>query len=95
MAGTAIDKAAIDTSGVRFGNLLDYRNVTFLPGGAKYLDIPGMRAVAPPRPLWLAGEGSDPGLVKEVYKKTNTGRLEAVSDGGSSSDLAAVEWLLK
>ena len=95
VAGTAIDKAAIDTSGFRFGNLLDYRNVNFLPGGAKYLDIPGMLATGPANPLWLAGEGSEPALVMEVYKNANKESLEAVSQGGSSSDLAAVEWLLK
>ncbi len=95
VAGTAIDKAAIDTNGFRFGNLLDYRDVNFLPGGAKYLDIPGMLAVAPPSPLWLAGEGGEPALVKDVYKKTDTGSFVAVSRDGSASELAAVEWLLK
>ena len=29
----------------------------FLPGGAKYDDLPGMLAVAAPAPLFLAGEG--------------------------------------
>ena len=95
VAGTAIDKAAIDTNGFRFGNLLDYRDVNFLPGGSKYLDIPGMLAVAPSSPLWLAGEGSEPALVKEVYKKTDTGSFEVVSGDKSASELAAVEWLLK
>ena len=95
VAGTAIDKAAIDTNGFRFGNLLDYRDVNFLPGGSKYLDIPGMLAVAPPSPLWLAGEGSEPSLVKEVYKKTDKGNLELYGGDKSASEIAAVEWLLK
>jgi hypothetical protein len=95
VAGTAIDKAAIDTNGFRFGNLLDYRDVNFLPGGSKYLDIPGMLAVAPPSPLWLAGEGSEPAMVKEVYKKADKGSLELYAGDKSASELAAVEWLLK
>ena len=95
VAGTAIDKAAIDTNGFRFGNLLDYRDVNFLPGGSKYLDIPGMLAVAPSSPLWLAGEGSEPAMVKEVYKNTDKGNLELYGGDKSASEIAAVEWLLK
>ena len=45
VAGTAIDTVAIDTNGFRFGSLLDYRDLNFLPGGSKYLDIPGILAV--------------------------------------------------
>ena len=54
--GGAIAKAAIDTAGFRFGQLLDYRDPMFLPGGAKYLDVPGLLCVASSQPLWIAGE---------------------------------------
>ena len=63
VAGEAIDRAAVDTGGFRFGNLLDYRDPQFLPGGAKYLDLPGMLALGAPHPLWLAGEDHEPALV--------------------------------
>ena len=95
VAGTAIDKAAIETNGFRFGNLRDYRDVNFLPGGSKYLDIPGMLAAAAPSRLWLAGEGSEPGLVNEVYKKAGKNNLEVYSGDKSVSESAAVAWLLK
>ena len=95
VAGTAIDKAAIETNGFRFGNLRDYRDVNFLPGGSKYLDVPGMLAVAPPSRLWLAGEGSEPGMVSEVYKKAGKNNLEVYSGDKSASESAAVAWLLK
>ena len=95
VAGTAIDKAAIETNGFRFGNLLDYRDVNFLPGGSKYLDLPGMLAAAPPSRLWLAGEGSEPGLISEVYKKSGKNDLEVFSGDKSASESAAVAWLLK
>ncbi len=55
-SGDAISKAAIDTAGFRFGRLLDYRDPMFLPGGAKYLDVPGLLCVASARPLWVASE---------------------------------------
>ncbi|MEY3492489.1 MAG: hypothetical protein RL309_1617, partial [Verrucomicrobiota bacterium] len=54
--GGAIAKAAIDTAGFRFGQLLDYRDPMFLPGGAKYLDVPGLLCVASTQALWVAGE---------------------------------------
>ncbi|MFM8985724.1 MAG: alpha/beta hydrolase family protein, partial [Planctomycetia bacterium] len=58
VAGDAVDRAAIDTGGFRFAALTDYRAARVLPGGAKYLDLPGMLALRAPRPLWLAGEGA-------------------------------------
>ena len=54
--GEAIAKAAIDTAGFRFGQLLDYRDPMFLPGGSKYLDVPGLLCVASAQPLWVASE---------------------------------------
>ncbi len=56
-AGAAIDQAAIDTGGFRFANLTAIDDPDFLPGGAKYLDLPGILALAAPGKMWLAGEG--------------------------------------
>ena len=56
VTGGAIAKAAVDTNGFRFGRLLDYRDPMFLPGGAKYLDVPGLLCVGSAQPLWVAGE---------------------------------------
>jgi dienelactone hydrolase len=60
LAGEAIDRAAADTHGFRFGKVLDYRDPMFLPGGAKYLDLPGMISLNAPHPLWVKGEGKAP-----------------------------------
>lgn len=60
LAGEAIDRAAVDTHGFRFGKVLDYRDPMFLPGGAKYLDLPGMISLNAPHPLWIKGEGKAP-----------------------------------
>jgi hypothetical protein len=60
LAGEAIDRAAADTHGFRFGKVLDYRDPMFLPGGAKYLDLPGMISLNAPHPLWIKGEGKSP-----------------------------------
>jgi len=93
--GTAIDKAAIQTNGFRFASLQDYRHVNFLPGGSKYLDIPGMLAVAPTSPMWLSGEGVQPELVSDVYKKTANSQLQVVTGDESGSESAVAAWLLK
>ena len=76
VAGDAIDRAAVDTGGFRFAKLLDYRDPQFLPGGAKYLDLPGMLALGAPHPLWLAGEGSEPAL---DHRRLPCGRPEGSS----------------
>ncbi len=91
VAGSAIEKAAIDTQGFRFGKLLDYRDPNFLPGGAKYLDLPGMIAAGAPNSLWLAGEAED-SLIRDAYP---TGRLTQFTGNESARSQAAVDWLLK
>ena len=95
VAGKAIDKAAIQTNGFRFASLKDYRDVNFLPGGSKYLDIPGMLAVAPTSPLWLSGEGNQPALVSDMYKKAANSQLQVVTGDESGSEIAVAEWMLK
>lgn len=56
LAGSAVDRAAADTHGFRFGKVLDYRDPMFLPGGSKYLDLPGFIAMNGTHALWLKGE---------------------------------------
>jgi dienelactone hydrolase len=59
LAGAAVAKAAVDTAGFRFGQLLDYRDPLFLPGGAKYLDVPGLLALNEELPLLVGGEADN------------------------------------
>lgn len=60
IAGEAVDRAAADTHGFRFGKVLDYRDPMFLPGGAKYRDLPGFIALNGEHALWLQGEAQKP-----------------------------------
>ncbi|MFO1481914.1 MAG: acetylxylan esterase [Verrucomicrobiaceae bacterium] len=60
IAGEAVDRAAADTHGFRFGKVLDYRDPMFLPGGAKYRDLPGFIALNGEHALWLQGESQKP-----------------------------------
>ena len=54
-AGSGIDRTAVDTAGFRFAALTDWRHPLFMPGGVRYLDVPGLIASGT-GPLWIAGE---------------------------------------
>ncbi|HZK79546.1 MAG TPA: hypothetical protein VFC46_00725 [Humisphaera sp.] len=96
IAGGAIDHAVVNTGGFRFAKLLDYRDPRFLPGGAKYLDIPGFLALGAPHPLWLAGEKDELPLVSNAYRAAEKAKELTIFTGEASKDeAAAVEWLLK
>jgi len=93
LAGGAIDRAAVATAGFRFGQLLDFRDPRFLPGGAKYLDLPGLLALGAPHPLWVAGEVTKPAIAAEAYRAPSQFVTYTGSVGGEAA--AAVDWLLQ
>ncbi len=71
LAGAAVAKALIDTNGFRFSRIAALDDPDLLPGGAKYLDLPGMLALSAPHELQLAGEGKQlPAVVAEAYRAT-------------------------
>jgi hypothetical protein len=91
LARDAIDRAALDTGGFRFSRLLDYRDMNFLPGGAKFGDLPGMLALGAPGRLWLSGEGTAaPEPAQKIYRLAG-GRITAVA---AVNRTAAAEWLI-
>jgi hypothetical protein len=90
LAGGAIDRAAADTGGFRFGRVLDYRDPMFLPGGAKYLDVPGLIALGAGHPLWVAGEGARP----EVFG-AKVSDLIGFDGETAGKEASAVGWLLR
>jgi hypothetical protein len=56
MAGKAVDRTVADTSHFRFADVSSVDHPDFLPGGAKYFDVPGLLALCAPKELWLRGE---------------------------------------
>jgi hypothetical protein len=59
----------VDTNGFRFGSLTDYRNPDFLPGGAKYGDLPGIVSLTAPDKLMVLGETKESGAyIVAAYK---------------------------
>jgi dienelactone hydrolase len=97
VSGDAVARAAINTGGFRFGQLRDLRDVNFLPGGAKYFDLPGMMALGAPGDLFVGGEGEGTlEVVERVYRAAKAGdrlsRYSGVADGFGE---AAVAWVLR
>ncbi|RFC45001.1 MAG: Cephalosporin-C deacetylase [Verrucomicrobia bacterium] len=90
LAGGAIDRAACDTNGFRFGKILDYRDSMFLPAAAKYLDLPGILTLNAPHPLWIAGEGETPQVFGAQFTE-----LFSFAKTADKKQSSAVEWLLK
>jgi len=96
-AGAAVDRTAVDTAGFRFAKIAALDDLDFLPGGAKYLDLPGILALAAPGPLWLSGEGAQaPAVVAAAYQAAGTAEQLTVFAGDpSAQETAAIDWLLK
>jgi dienelactone hydrolase len=96
-AGEAVARVAVDTAGFRFADVTNIYDVNFLPGAAKYGDLPGMLALSAPGHLWIAGEGKEVfGLVKEIYQLADADKhLTVAKSGGQPRSEEVVEWLLK
>lgn len=90
-APKAAQAAVINTEGFRFGKLVAFHDPNFLPGGAKYGDLPGFLALAAPTKLLLAGEGSEvPPLIRSFHKEGNATTTSAT---GPALRQSALEWL--
>ncbi|HWA96998.1 MAG TPA: acetylxylan esterase [Pirellulales bacterium] len=97
IAGSAVDRAAIDTEAFRFAELAAFDDPNFAPGAVKDGDLPGLLALSAPFDLWVAGEGSSgPELTSGTYRALEHGSSATFFDGPSDSVAdAAVDWLLK
>ncbi len=91
VAREGIDRAAVETSGFRFSKLLDYRDPAFLPGGAKYGDVPALLALNAPAKLWIGGEAA-PALATKLYQSANA--AGALTSAAKADRAAAAKWLL-
>ncbi|MBG88462.1 MAG: acetylxylan esterase [Verrucomicrobiales bacterium] len=88
-AGRVVANLVANTKSRRFSQLLDYRHPDFIPGGAKYGDVPGLVALNAPHNTWINERPS--GLAYRVYMVAKSGNLT----GGSGKRTAGVDWLLK
>ncbi len=94
--GAAIDQAVIDTGGFRFGQVLDLHDPNFLPGGAKYGDLPVLLALGAPGRTWVANETAEAlAPARSHYQALDAGGSLTRFDGPPGQiRAAALEWLL-
>ena len=93
-AGNTIHTAAINTSGFRFAGVDNYRAVNFLPGSAKYGDVPALLALGAPGALWVGGEKADGlNLTSTAYR--SAGEEKKLTIAESKDTDAAIQFLLK
>ena len=82
-----LDSLVIDTAGFRFADVEAVDDPDFLPGGAKYFDLPGMMALCAPVPMLLVDEAKLPEVVAATYKAENAAdAISCVSAENQSHD---------
>ena len=95
---SAVDRYAIDTNGFRFVNVDDLHHPDFLPGGAKYWDLPGFLLLGTPSPLWLHGESNNSVTrLAQFYREAGIGQHLKIASAHDADDAvgAAVDWMLR
>jgi hypothetical protein len=97
LSGGTVNRAALHTGGFRFGDLTDYLHPNFLPGGARYGDLPGLLSLAAPTKLWLAGESADSAaLANAAFAASgNSGSIQFATTQSNDVQRAAIEWIIK
>ena len=89
----AVAHAAIDTHGFRFAGVSDYLDVNFLPGGAKYGDLPGILALAAPTKISLSGESAtSAALAASAYAAA--GKKDSLKLAEKQDAAAAIKFVL-
>ncbi len=93
----AVTRVSVDTKGFRFADLTDVYDVNFVPGAAKYGDLPGLLALAAPTRMWVAGEGKvAPAVVSAAFASAGVPEnLTAFSGDDQEVAKIAVEWYLR
>lgn len=80
VAGPLVDGCRIDRGDFRFQDVANIADANFVPGGARYLDLPGILALHAPRPLEVHGGAKGAFFATEAqYRKMGTlGSLQFV-----------------
>jgi hypothetical protein len=95
LASERLSRVAIDTDGFRFGHLRDVYHADFMPGAAKYHDLPGLLALTAPTRLWIAGEGAEiPMVVRRAYTAAGTRKQLTLASTPHNTVRQAITWLL-
>jgi hypothetical protein len=92
-SGGAIRRLAMGNADFRFGNVTEIHDVSFLPAGAEYGDIPGFLALAAPAETRLVGANAVPEMTQKIYQLA--GAAQAVGTLEKAGDLDVSGWILQ
>ncbi len=92
-----VARLATDDADFRFADIDNLHSPMFLPGAAKYHDLPGILALAAPKPLWLATTADTlPPAIDAAYRASGKRASVTQFAGPDTEKLSAVvQWLLK
>ncbi len=95
-AGALVDASAFATGGFRFASVTSMEDAAFLPGGAKYGDLPALLTLAAPGRLWLAAEPAESvALLKDAYRAAGVPTALTVSKAlGDRATHDALSWVV-
>lgn len=89
-----IEAAVIDTEGFRFAEVRAIHSPAFLPGGAKYLDVPGLLVAAPAGDLLLGDRAEGWEWVTQCLRDQPGLRVDRLDVPPGQRAERAVAWLL-
>ncbi|MFC1634399.1 alpha/beta hydrolase family protein [Planctomycetota bacterium] len=95
-AKETVTRMAVDTGGFRFADLKNVYDIDFMPGAAKYDDLPGLLALTAPVRIWLRGEGDKvPSVAKAAFAAAGKPENLTIFSGASRDvEKRVVDWLL-
>jgi hypothetical protein len=88
----AVHGFAIDTGGLRFIDIDDLHSPDFVPGGAKYGDLPGMLARLSPTPMLLADPNAE--FLRAGYTAAHAGEELELTESGETFPDAVAKWVV-
>jgi dienelactone hydrolase len=89
-----LEAAVIDTEGFRFAEVRAIHSPAFLPGGAKYLDVPGLLLAAPAGDLLLGDRDDGWELVTQCLRDQPGIQVDRLDAPAGQRAERAVAWLL-
>lgn len=93
LAGKTVSQLACDTEGFRFAKLDHVWDVNFVPGAAKYGDVPALLALCAPTPTTVAGETFRSAPAAEVAFAVAKGKLHFADSATTASNRRLVNAL--
>jgi hypothetical protein len=97
LAGTEIDRVVLDVAGFRFGHVDRIDAPDFLPGAAKYGDVPALVALSVPGETWVrdpTAAAQTFALARQAYDAVGASTKLTLAPPAATTD-AAIAWAVR